>query len=680
MVIVTAMANWVEIAESELTRDNASQAYVDYIDLMSQPEPFEVYMGKALAERQETLRARLLKDIGLDPLPERVPLDVHKAAPINHPWCTIIKLAYQVWPGVYIRGVLYMPKTFVELPAPAVLAPHGHWPYAYADVDVQKRCLMLAKLGYVVFCPEQTHCEDLPIGFSHQTLMVWHNMRAIDLLESLQEVDNGRIGVCGMSGGGLQTQMILALDSERIRAAMIGGYTCDTRELIFTRSTHCGCNHFPNYMRYTDHPEISAMGFPAAVGYLNMWDWTARFRYDNFPAILATYAGNGKPERTYCGYWPTGHVYDRKKRERTYWWMDEYVRGMDRPAMPEEPETIETILPDTLLTEITVEVSGEKGVHHAPQLYRKQYGHAAPRLESRQQWSDYAAVMSGQLPDLLGTAEVLPPCEGGVFGVFSERENSVAQGIRLIKGVVQSEGPFRLPAVIASPLKAGRNCDVVVLLHPKGRLISTSGALPEDLAAHVEAGRVAVMVDVRYTGIYELDGLKTLLGPKRRTFKPAHDLEDQESPAEQDNRVYQAAERNSIVWGRPIPGQIATDIHAVVNALHVFLSPSSLTLGTRDAGYLAAAALFAAALDDRISAVDLDTQESLYAEYQPWDQNTGKLAIVPFILRHGDMPQWAAVIADRTVTLRRLAAGVDRSWLRDAFTAAGNENGLTIAE
>ena len=189
-------------------------------------------------------------------------------------------------PGVYANGLLYMPKKLRERPAPAMLCPHGHWPEGSANVDnEQKRCLTFAKMGYITFAPTQNHYEDLAIGVSNQTLGVWSNMRAIDYLESLPDVDRNRIGSCGISGGGLQTQYLAALD-HRVKAGTIAGYTCDCREFVLPWAPHCSCNHFPGIMQYADLPEISAsLAFPTPIQYLTMNDWTMYFRHLNYPTI-----------------------------------------------------------------------------------------------------------------------------------------------------------------------------------------------------------------------------------------------------------------------------------------------------------------------------------------------------------------------------------------------------------
>ena len=298
---------------------------VEYFEQMSVPKPFVIRQGRQFHDHQKKLRQKLLECVGLSPLPQRIGLDIHKTKSLDHPWCTVQRIYYQLWPGVYSSGLLYMPKEFQEKPAPIMLCPHGHWENGNANPMEQIRCLVFAKMGYIVFAPNQNHYEDLNIGISNQTLGIWNNMRALDYLQTLPEADANRIGVCGCSGGGLQTEMLLALDN-RVTAATIVGMTCDFREIIFPHWSHCNCNHYPNVMRYTDAPEISALGLPIPVLYLTMNDWTKNFRLDNFPRIKQLYAANDSADRVECIYEPTEHTYDKSKREHTYRWMQKWLR------------------------------------------------------------------------------------------------------------------------------------------------------------------------------------------------------------------------------------------------------------------------------------------------------------------------------------------------------------------
>jgi hypothetical protein len=55
------------------------------------------------------------------------------------------------------------------------------------------------------------------------------------------------------------------------------------------------------------------------------------------------------------------------------------------------------------------------------------------------------------------------------------------------------------------------------------------------------------------------------------------------------------------------------------------------------------------------------------------------LPLVPCVLQHGDILEWAALLADRELTIRNVPpeAG-DVDWLREAFAAMNNGDGLMV--
>ena len=55
------------------------------------------------------------------------------------------------------------------------------------------------------------------------------------------------------------------------------------------------------------------------------------------------------------------------------------------------------------------------------------------------------------------------------------------------------------------------------------------------------------------------------------------------------------------------------------------------------------------------------------------------LPLVSCVLQHGDVLQWAALAADRKLTLRNVPAEAgDPAWLRNVFTLADNSDGLCV--
>jgi len=142
----------------------------EYCEEMNRSKPFVIRRGEAFQKHQHELRQKLLRCVGLSPLPDRVPLDVHESEPLDHAWCTVRRIHYQPWPGVYSSGLLYMPKTLPADPAPAVLCPHGHWPHGNANPTPRTRCLVLAKNGFVTSAVQYLTMDDTTRNFEPDNL------------------------------------------------------------------------------------------------------------------------------------------------------------------------------------------------------------------------------------------------------------------------------------------------------------------------------------------------------------------------------------------------------------------------------------------------------------------------------------------------------------------------------
>ena len=634
-------------------RRAAAAMLVGYFETMCRPKPFVVRTGAAFEAHRKALRQKVLACAGLWPLPKRVPLDAHASEPLDHEWCTVRRIRYQLWPHVYSSGLLYRPKRLAERPAPAVLCPHGHWANGNAHPEVQKRCLVLAKMGYVVFSSTQHHYEDPALGISHQTLMIWNNIRALDVLQSLPEVDGTRLGCAGASGGGLQAQMLVAVD-DRVKAATICGLTCDYREIVFVAGHHCPCNHFPNIMRHTDEPELSALGLPTPVQFLTMNDWTKSFARNNHPAIRRLYEANGLEGRTECRYWPTGHSYDQPKRERTYGWLDKWLRGKGHGGPVPEPPT--KTFPVNALTGLKAPVPADKGFRHISRLAAATFATAPPKLRTRAEWEACRHKMRTALRGLLG--EPLP-ARGKPRRVGAEQRD----GLVVERILCPSEGEIAVPMLVLRPAASVGKLPAVILCDERGKAQAFSAAGNDSPTARARGGSLVVLPDVRFVG--ELS-LKSMAGLTQEllTFKACHPLG--EGRPESFGRVW---ERNALLWGRPLPGMAATDLRAVVDylAARPDVDGSRLTLIAR--GRPAVAGLFAAALDGRVAAVDVDLQGRCFRKRD--------LPLVPFVLRHGDVLEWAALLADRRLRLAGLApeAG-DPAWLESVFRLLGNAAGL----
>jgi hypothetical protein len=547
-----------------------------------------------------------------------------------------------------------MPKQFPEKPAPAVLCPHGHEPEGYADADLQKRFLMLAKLGFVVFVTPQDHHENLPRGFSNQTYMVWNNMRGLDFLQSLPEVDKNRLGVTGLSGGGLQSQMLVALDS-RLKAATIAGLTCEYREILGWNWTHCHCNHWPNVMSYTDQPEISTLGFPAAVQYLTMNDWTATFAANDFPTIQILYRENGQPQKTEVVYWPTVHVYDRVKRERTYWWMEKWVRGNRQAVMITEPDDIQIVTPHRALYDLKVAVPHERTFEdYIGEVSRRDN----PVIPDAEGWKAYRAKMTESLRQLLGESRKLLPTGKSSF---REIKPAWAEGLKVEEFFVASEDNILIPGYVIYPPENKKPASMEVYLSTAGR--SAVEKAPQKYLERARQGAAVVLADLRFSGDYA-----------------AARLAGQGGDA---NSLAIAWDRNGALWGRPVAGLMTTDLQSVIDYLvrERDMNATAVQVTAKDDAPLALAALLAACLDPRITALDADFMGRSFAASAPQRNSCQDLPLICNILQYGDILQWAALLADRRVTLRHVPQSDDaRRWLKDISTKLGTAQNLQLLD
>ena len=122
-----------------------------------------------------------------------------------------------------------------------------------------------------------------------------------------------------------------------------------------------------------------------------------------------------------------------------------------------------------------------------------------------------------------------------------------------------------------------------------------------------------------------------------------------------------------------MPGMAATDLAGMLDGVtrRTDADAQRVTILCRGSGDLAIAALFAAILDRRISAVDLDLAGCCYEKRN--------LPLVACVLQHGDVLQWAALLADRQVVLRNVPAEAgDPAWLTGVFAAVGNAPGVQV--
>ena len=256
---------------------------------------------------------------------------------IEHGDYTVEKVYIETLPGYYLSGNLYRPRGRAGK-FPGVLAPHGHWDYGRLEhqplISVPLRCINLAKQGYVAFAYDMVGYDDTiqtphdfggpreqlwnfgPLG-----LQLWNSIRALDFLESLPDVDAGRLAVTGESGGGTQTFLLAAVD-DRVKfdapVNMISGIMQGGGQ----------CENAPGLRFDTFNVEIGAMMAPrpmlmvAATG-----DWTKNTPREEYPSVRSIYELYDHANNLEMVQIDAPHNYNQASREAMYSFFGKRILG-----------------------------------------------------------------------------------------------------------------------------------------------------------------------------------------------------------------------------------------------------------------------------------------------------------------------------------------------------------------
>lgn len=124
---------------------------LDFVEKMAQGRsvPPLAQTRDELLARRAPLQMHLRHSLGLDPWPERTPLNVRMLGELERPGYRIEKLVYEAWSGLPITAHLYIPAK-LEQPSPGLVYACGHWMEAgKLAPPVQSFCAAAAALGII---------------------------------------------------------------------------------------------------------------------------------------------------------------------------------------------------------------------------------------------------------------------------------------------------------------------------------------------------------------------------------------------------------------------------------------------------------------------------------------------------------------------------------------------------
>ncbi len=298
-------------------------------------------------------RTHILQNMQLvmGPLPIRDPavsLDVQVLESERLEKVTRMKITYVAGKGDRVPAYLLIPRDLRQ-PAPAMVCLHGtsgpRGRTAGLGADYPRYTLELAERGYVTIAPDYTLLGDNQtdpdsLGYTSGTMKgIWNHMRAVDLLESLAEVDKQRIGCCGVSLGGHNSLFLAAFDPRMKVVVSSSGFDSFSDYMDGDLTGWCQKRYMPAIAEvYGKDPKRVPFDFPevlAAIAprplYIQAPQDDSNFKVESakrcVAAASAVYRLLNAGEWLVAVYPPGPHGFPIEDREKAYRFVDRVLKA-----------------------------------------------------------------------------------------------------------------------------------------------------------------------------------------------------------------------------------------------------------------------------------------------------------------------------------------------------------------
>jgi len=306
--------------------------------------------------RRDEYRRQLREMLSLDPLPERTPLNAVVTGTVERDDFVVEKLHFQSLPGLYVTGNLYRPRE-VKGKLPAILYVCGHGQVKKDNVSFgnkvhyQHHGAWFARNGYVCLTIDTVQLGEIEgihhgtykydmwwwnaLGYTPAGVEAWNGIRALDYLETRDEVDKERMGVTGRSGGGAYSWWIAALD-ERVKVAVpVAGITSLKNHVVDNCvEGHCDCMYPVNTYRW-DFGQVAALVSPRPLLISNT-DKDSIFPLDGVVDVYnkarRIYELQGARNKIGLQITEGGHVDTQELHIHAFHWFNRFLKG-DDPAI-----------------------------------------------------------------------------------------------------------------------------------------------------------------------------------------------------------------------------------------------------------------------------------------------------------------------------------------------------------
>lgn len=319
------------------------------------PFAFALPLSATIAEPDRAAILRKMEQV-MGPLPgagRKVPLDVKVISEEQFDGYVRKRITFAVEKGDRVPAWLLIP-TGREGKRPAMLCLHQtiaigkDEPVGLGKQDSKAQALHLVKRGYVCLAPDYPSFGEYQYDFkaafqrgdyqSGTMKAIWNNLRAVDYLQSLPDVDGERIGVIGHSLGGHNALFTAAFDVRlqvvvsscgfcsfaKYKGGNLKGWTSD--RYMPRIATEFGND--PKKMPFEFADVVSCLAPRAflAVAPLKDDNFEVSGVKDVIAAAEAAYQSLGKRENLRAVYPDAGHDFPEDGRKAAYAFIDQHLK------------------------------------------------------------------------------------------------------------------------------------------------------------------------------------------------------------------------------------------------------------------------------------------------------------------------------------------------------------------
>ena len=606
-----------------------------------------------ITEYQKRLKSNFIEALG--GFPERTPLNPQVTGTVKRQGYIVEKIIFESQPAHYVTALLFLPDNDrSKKPYPGVLIPCGHSAQAkgydlyqrtgalmalngmaamvFDPIDQGERSQLLDENGKAPFWGTRSHTMlgvgAILLGRNTARFEIWDGMRAIDYLQSRAEIDGGKIGCTGNSGGGTQTSYFMALD-DRITAAAPSCYItsfdrilntigCQDAEQNIYGQLAFGMDHADYIMMRAPKPTLICCATKDFFDISGVWD--------SYRFAKRLYTRMGFAERVDLVETDNTHGYNVDLRQGAARWMARWLLACDEPII--EPDDIVLLTEEEALCTPDGQVMELENARSVYDLNIEYENKLAKQRKKRWSNPDKSEALQ-KVRTVTNIRELADLSEPGIeeMGVIKRDGYTIEQLILTPeKGIYLTSLKF---------VPENRTGDVVLYLNENGKGADADPNGP--IEKLVKEGETVFAVDVRGTG----ETKQT----KQRYGAPFFGTDGQD--------VYAA-----YVMGRSYVAMRTEDILIAARYAIANIEPQSKTVALMAIGNVGVPALHAAALESKLfKSVTLTRTLISWSNIIHSRRSDNQLInTVHGALKVYDLPDLAAAIRDKITIIQPLDA------------------------